>query len=87
MCCGVHSENAWIPSGFVCLLTGAGRRSIFGDSPEYKGDSTQFFGKCFRLGLLGDVSVMRWSRTRLGRDKVGIRALSFPVYYGASALW
>ena len=57
----------------MCLLTGAGRGSVFGDSPEYKGDSIQFSGKYFVLSLLGDVSPMRRSRPRLGRDKVWMK--------------
>ena len=42
VCCGVHSKNAWIPNGFVCLLICVGRGSVFGDSLEYKGESAQF---------------------------------------------
>ena len=43
VCCGVHSENAWIPNDFVCLDCCAGGGSVFGNSPKYKGDSAQFF--------------------------------------------
>ena len=39
---GVHYEDAWIPSGFMCLLIHVGRGSILGSSPKYKGDSAQF---------------------------------------------
>ena len=48
---GVHSENAWIPDGFVCLLTCSGQGFVFGDSPKYKSDSTQFFLKMFCVRL------------------------------------
>ena len=70
----------------VCLL-------VQGEGPHLeivlntKETLPNFSGKCFGLGLLGDVSVIRWSRTKLGCDKVGVRALGFPVYYKASVLW
>ena len=69
MCCGVHSEYAWIPNGLCVYVFCAGRGFVFGNSPEYKGDSVQNFKKfLLGVGLLGDSSPMRRSRLGLDRD-------------------
>ena len=69
MCCGVHSENAWIPNGLcVCVSFVQGEDLYLGNSPEYMGDSAQIFMKLYDQGLLGDPSPMRRSRPGLGRD-------------------
>ena len=58
------------PQWFVCLFFCAGRGSVFGISPEYKGVSTKIFKKILLgVGLLGDSSPMRWSWLELGHDK------------------
>ena len=71
---------------FACVFCGRWG-SVFGNSPKYKGNSAQTLRKLCDQGLLGNFSPMRRSRPGLGRDKDGIRALGFPVYYRVSVLW
>ena len=69
MCYGVHSENAWIPNGLCVCVFCARKGSVFGNSPEYKGDSAKNFKKILlSVDLLGDSSPMCRSRLGLGRD-------------------
>ena len=49
----------------VCVIC-AERESVFGNSPKYKENSTQFLRKMSSIGLLGDVSPMRQSLPRVG---------------------
>ena len=71
MCCGLHSENAWIPNGLCVHVFYVGKGSIFGNSPEYKGDSTQILREILlSVGLLGDLSPMCRSWLGLGHDSL-----------------
>ena len=67
VCCGLHSENAWIPNGWMCLFLCAGRRFVFGNYPKYKWDSVRVSWKMcdkrFARGLVPYAPVMALVRS------------------------
>ena len=68
-CCGVHFET--LESQWLCVYVFCTERgSVFGNRPDYEGDSAQYSWKSVMLGLMGNLSSTHQSQPKLGRDRV-----------------